>query len=280
MNLLKEKLPWWAKMISKMIIGRLGLTNLFLKLRIFDHGKNDFEREFQVFNKHFLAVKNHIPKNDFVVLELGPGYSFSSAVFVHCFGGKLTYLVDQGDFVNKNHECRRFTALIEFLKNKGIKSRGGINYKYLTDGLQSLKRITSNSIDFIFSNAVIEHIKKNEFVPIMIELKRILKENGVCSHEIDLKDHLEKSLEHLRFSEEFWERDIVYNSGFYTNRFRFSEIIKIFKDLGFKYKLIDLKKFNKLPINNKKINIRFRNLPESDLLISSFQILLFKNEEK
>ncbi|GAI53551.1 unnamed protein product, partial [marine sediment metagenome] len=46
------------------------------------------------------------------------------------------------------------------------------------------------------------------------------------------------------------------------------------------YNIIDLKKFNKLPINKSKINSRFKDFSENDLLVSSFQILLFRNEKK
>lgn len=259
----------------KIIIGKLGLTSFFLKTKIFDCGKNSFEREFQVFNKHFLAARKYLPENDFVVLELGPGYSISSAVFTSCFGGKFTYLVDQEDFVDEKHKNKKIASLLNFLENKGIKCNRDINYKYLTNGLQSLKEIPSSSVDFIFSNAVLEHIKKDEFIPTIKETKRVLKESGVSSHDVDLRDHLGKSLNHLRFSENFWRRDIIYNSGFYTNRLRFSEIIKVFKDLGFKYEIVDLQKFNSLPISKDKFDRKFRDFSEDDLLVSSFQTLFF-----
>ncbi len=279
MNFLKEKVPWWIKMVLKITTGKLGLTSFFLRIKIFDYGKDGYGREFQVFNKHFSAVKKYLPENDFVVLELGPGYSISSAVFTNCFGGKFTYLVDQGDFVGKKHKDKKVASLLKFLENKGIKCNRDINYKYLTNGLKSLKEIPSSSVNFVFSNAVLEHIKKDEFIPTIKEIKRVLQDGGVCSHEVDLRDHLGRSLSHLRFSEEFWERDTIYNSGFYTNRLRFSEMIKIFKDIGFKYEIIDLQKFRKFPISKSKINSKFKDFSEDDLLVSSFQILLFRDEK-
>ena len=53
----------------------------------------------------------------------------------------------------------------------------------------------------IWSQAVLEHLKKSEFLEIMIELRRIIKDDGICSHKIDLKDHLYTSLNKIRFSE-------------------------------------------------------------------------------
>ena len=277
MNFLKERIPWWMKMAFKITAEKLGLTSFFKKNKIFDCGKDSVEREFQVFNKHFLVAKRYIPENDFVILELGPGYSISSAVFTSCFGGKFTYLVDQGNFINEKNKEKKVASVLKLLEDKKIKCDCDINYRYLTNGLYSLKEIPSNSVDFIFSNAVLEHVKKDEFVPIITESKRVLKERGVSSHEVDLRDHLGKSLNHLRFSEEFWKRDVIYNSGFYTNRLRFSEMIKIFKDVGFRYEIIDLQKFSKLPISKNRLDSKFKDLSKDDLLVSSFQTLLFQD---
>jgi len=60
----------------------------------------------------------------------------------------------------------------------------------------------------------LEHIRKKEFVDTIIETKRILKPNGICSHEIDLRDHLNESLNNLRFSENFGNLISLLNQDF------------------------------------------------------------------
>lgn len=77
------------------------------------------------------------------------------------------------------------------------------NSQYFTDGLSSLRSIPTHSIDFIFSQAVLEHLRKHEFLDMMKELRRILKPTGICSHQVDLKDHLGGALNNLTFLKSF-----------------------------------------------------------------------------
>ena len=80
------------------------------------------------------------------------------------------------------------TSLMYFYKSTPVSTLSSI--VILTNGLESWSEIEDESIDFIFSQAVLEHIPKNDFRQTMIECHRILKQNGVISHTIDLKDHL------------------------------------------------------------------------------------------
>lgn len=96
------------------------------------------------------------------------------------------------------------------------------------------------SIDFIWSQAVLEHIRKSEFLDTMLELHRILRPNGVCSHVVDLKDHLGGALNNLRFSEKLWESNFMASSGFYTNRIRYSEMLDIFHQAGFSVEVVNV----------------------------------------
>ncbi|MDA2921967.1 methyltransferase domain-containing protein [Patescibacteria group bacterium AH-259-L07] len=287
MNKLKTLLPWQIKMFIKICFSQLGMTDFLLKTRVFRHGEMDnLNYAFNVFEKHFLRAKKYLPKEQgFTVLEIGPGDSLFSAIIAQAYGASFTYLVDVENFAKE--EMSEFGKMIDFLKQKGLrvpKIPAGTqtkdlstiyHYRYLTNGLNSLRTIPSNSIDFIFSTATLEHIHKNEFLKTMRELKRILKTNGICSHEVDLKDHLGSSLNNLRFSEKLWERDLIYNSSFYTNRIRFSDMLNVFKKAGFKYQILKIKKFDRMPLARNKLSFQFRSLPEEDLLTSGLEVLLF-----
>ena len=95
-----------------------------------------------------------------------------------------------------------------------------------------------------------------------------MKKDGFMSHQVDFKDHLEGSLNNLRFSNFVWESYLFRNSGFYTNRIRFYEMVSIFENKGFEVQILDLKKWNILPLNLKKISKQFRELKHDDLLTS------------
>ena len=173
---------------------------------------------------------------------------------------------------------KNFNNLKIFLENKGFEIKDSPKdlkdlcqtYKidYFFEGLKSLKEIPSNSVDIIFSNAVLEHIFKDEFEETINELKRIMKKDGFMSHQVDFKDHLEGSLNNLRFSNFIWESYLFKNSGFYTNRIRFYEMVGIFKNKGFEVQTLDLKKWDILPLDLKKISKQFRGLKHDDLLTS------------
>ena len=145
---------------------------------------------------------------------------------------------------------------------------------YLTEGLGSLVKIPDKSVDFVFSQAVLEHVKLSEFKETMVELRRILRPSGVCSHRIDLKDHLQRSLNNLRFSEHLWESEFMSSSGFYTNRIRYSTMISIIQDAGFDVQVIDTDKWNQMPIKKSSLWDYFRDMPDEELLISGFDIII------
>ena len=148
------------------------------------------------------------------------------------------------------------------------------NARYFTDGINSLRKIPSESVDFIFSQAVLEHVRKAEFSEMMREMRRIIKPDGVCSHSVDLKDHLGGALNNLRFSEPLWESDFMAKSGFYTNRIRFDDMLNIFSNEGFLVDIISVERWEELPTPRSRMTKKFRNLSDEQLLVSDFVVVL------
>lgn len=149
------------------------------------------------------------------------------------------------------------------------------NAHYCVNGLHSLQEIPSETVDFIFSNAVLEHIHLHDFRNILNELYRVSSKESILSHTIDLKDHLNNSLNSLRFSKKVWESKLFEKSGFYTNRLRFKEICNYIRDAGFKIIHIDVKEWNALPMKTKYVNREFKN--REDLQVYGFDILCKKS---
>ena len=145
---------------------------------------------------------------------------------------------------------------------------------YLTDGLNSLKNLESNSIDFLFSNATLEHIVFDQFIDTNKEISRIIKPNGLISHRVDLRDHLGGGLNNLRFSKKIWESDFFSKSGFYTNRIRYSQMLDIFEKTGFSLEVSIIETWDKLPIDKLKISPDFKEISDEDLCVSVFDVLL------
>ena len=146
--------------------------------------------------------------------------------------------------------------------------------KYLMNGLESLAEIADDSVDFIFSQAVLEHVRRSEFLATQSECARILRANGICTHEIDLRDHLSGGLNNLRFSESVWESEFFASSGFYTNRIQFHDMNALFERSGFKVEVTAVRRWGELPIKRCQIAAEFRNTPDQVLNVSGFDVLL------
>ena len=233
----------------------------------------------------FRAFPKKIPSK-LTILELGPGDSIATAIIGFAYGASATYLVDIGNFTTK--DLNFYIKLADVLKFKGLKSPNIskansikeilnlCNATYLTDGLSSLKSIKNNSIDFIFSHSVLEHVRKYQFYTVQKELNRILKPQSYASHSIDFQDHLNYVLNNLRFSERIWESNLFAKSGFYTNRIPALKMHSIFKEVGFKIKRESFGKWKTLPIKRSSLHREFDIYDDSELLNRTSYVLLKK----
>lgn len=295
-NRIRLAVPWWLRIGSKIMLARLPIPYVFWKrLRLFEHGDmNQPSRALDTFLEHaqsagVLDTGSALPRllrhdGDFNVLELGPGDSLFTAAIAKSLGAARTWLVDAGPFATT--DISAYVGLFNFLHQKGFALPfdndprtladvlGECNGEYLTEGVQSLTQLPPASVDFCFSNAVLEHIPKGDFTKLADELLRILKPNGICLHRVDLKDHLGGGLNNLRFSESTWEGALFRNAGFYTNRIRFGEMIGIFEQAGFECSLPRVIRWEKLPTPQVKLHAAFQQVPADDLLVSGFDIVL------
>ena len=219
-----------------------------------------------------------------VMLELGPGDSLSSALVARALGAQKSYLVDVAPFASTDitvlkRMAKHLTRL--GLPLEGIEECGTIgeilqlcNAEYLTSGLESLKSIPDHSIDLLFSNAVLEHVRLHEFASLCGEMRRIQRPSGVGSHTIDFADHLGDSLNNLRFSQSLWEAEWMVSSGFYTNRIRPAQMCGLFAKAGFQVDVLKTVKWPKVPIKRSRLAAPFSTLDDSELITYGLDVLL------
>jgi predicted SAM-dependent methyltransferase len=223
---------------------------------------------------------------DKTLLELGPGESLFTALLAKAYGFNRTILLDVSIFALPALDG--YKEFEQWLDSQGLhcpsikdyasfeEMLSVLNAQYMTRGLDSLRDLPDNSVDFVFSQAVLEHIRKKQFIETAQELWRILKPGGISTHEIDFKDHLEASLNNLRFREQVWEAEWMASSGFYTNRIRLCQMLDIFKGQGFEITLVDKKEWATLPIHKKHLQPEFQALSDADLLTNVAVIRLYK----
>ena len=283
----KSQIPWPAKIAAKIFLSRLPVTSGFWKkVRLFEPGSMDEPAyAYQVFKKHFDTISRFAsPKKGFSCLELGPGDSLFTAMITNAFGGEVSYLVDVGEYALS--DVQQYETMGIFLSEKGLVSRSTGKFrsleeylacysaKYMPEGLASLKTIPDESVDFQFSHAVLEHIKRSEFLDTMRELRRIIRSDGAASHRIDLQDHLSGSLNNLRFSHRMWESDLMSQSGFYTNRIQYSELLDLLRSADFEPTVLEEDRWPELPLPRSSLSKSFRGIPDDELCVSGFSVHL------
>lgn len=238
-------IPWYIKIPAKVVLSRLPVSGkAWQKLNLFRAGVMDSDATARpIFEKHFNATGLSDLKGK-TVLELGPGNGLLTGKFSHELGAAKTWLIDSAPI-----------AEIQYFPNT----------VYLSEGLKSLRTIPAKSVDFLFSNAVLEHIRLKEFEPLVAEMKRVLKPSGIASHQIDFRDHLQYALNNLRFSERVWESDFMAHSGFYTNRIPWVKM-KAILEKYFDVSVLHRNFWPSLPTPREKMSEPFNSMPEQDLI--------------
>lgn len=282
-------LPWWLKISIKILISRLPLAYKFWKrIGLFEHGKmNNQSYAATVFFEHI--KRSHLNLKDLQgkkILEMGPGDSIATVIIASCFKGKVI-LIDAGSFASE--DIGIYVDLEKYLQNLGYNPMPISKCKNIkeilelcdaqlfSEGLDSFKKLPDCSIDLIFSQAVLEHVRKFEFQETMKETYRLLKNDGSISHQVDLKDHLGGGLNNLRFSEEIWESSLFTESGFYTNRMSYNEMLNSFLSEDFKVEVIETNRWKELPIKLNKLAKEFQKSSLEDRLVKGFSVVLTKS---
>ncbi len=279
-------MKWAAKILVKLLLARLPLPYSFWKsVGLFRHGRMDTtDYSFKIFKMHVARANPDGLPTDSVILELGPGDSIASAIIGRAYGAKDTYLVDVDSFANK--KVSFYQSLIKYLNQMGLRAPDLsmatsfedilkiCRAEYLTNGITSLKTIPSQSVDFIWSHSVLEHIRKKDFQETILNLRRILKPGSYASHNIDFQDHLDHSLNNLRFPEKVWESNLFVGSGFYTNRVPALVMHRNFEVAGFEIIREEFGKWETLSIPRSSMNPAFQNYQDQDLINRTSHVLL------
>lgn len=278
---------WPLKIIVKILLSWVPGRHVILRsFGIFRHGEmDDVAYAHKIFKLHAeRAFPKGLPKG-FTALELGPGDSLLSALIARSYGASKIILSDAGAFASKDIALYHIAAA-ELREDYGldvpdISSADNVEKmleicraEYLTDGLSGLLRVHDDSIDFIWSHSVLEHVRKADFEPTMRTLARILKKDGVISHIVDLQDHLNYALNNLRFSDRLWECDIIANAGFYTNRIGYKTALDVMKNSGVVVANTQTGQWDSLPTPKAKMAAPFRDFPEDDLCVRTYSVLL------
>ncbi len=184
------------------------------------------------------------------IFEFGAGWDLYSNLVLYCLGATDQWTIDvrrlvRTDAVNAVLEhlandppegavripkCRVTKAtLVDDLKSLGI--------RYLAPADARHTEFEGNSVDFILTTSVLEHVPRDVIEGIVAECHRILRDDGIMSHIVDYSDHYSHAdatignFNYLRFSQTEWKK---YNPDIhFQNRLRKAEYLDIFSRAGF-----------------------------------------------
>ena len=276
---------WRLKLGAKLILSRLGIPyHQWRKLGLFRHGQMDRpDYALKIFELHVRRAFPDLRLNGKTVVEIGPGDSLASAVVARTHGAAQTLLVDAAPYASR--DLALYHAMAAALAERGLTPPDlsgasaleevleRCSARYLTTGVDAFAVMPDASADLIWSHSVMEHIPLHHLPRLMAEMRRVLKPEGLISHNIDFQDHLAYGLNNLRFSEALWESQAMRDAGFYTNRVRARTLHDMVRKAGFDIVEENFGRWPELPIARRSLDPAFRDLDEDELLIRTSHLL-------
>ena len=283
---LRAATPWWAKAALKLAVAHVPPAARALRAAsLARHGAmEDPQWALDTFRRHFDRACFANKCGAFRVLELGPGDSLFTAVIARALGAGGSCLVDVGRFATAD-PCA-YRGMAAFLREKGLRPPelsvarsldevlSACGACYHTDGVASLRGLPESSFDFVFSNAVLQAVPRDELPEVLTQLRRLLAPGGASVHSVDLRDMMGLSLHHLRFSERAWESAPIRRSGFYSNRLRLSELVGLSRRCGWRADVDELNTWPKVPVPRAALARPYRDMPDDELRVASVRLLL------
>lgn len=174
--------------------------------------------------------------------------------------------------LNESLGKERIKSIRNVLLDGGMSS-GGIQISYFAPWHNS-DIIKSNSVDMIYSQAVLEHIENLKFT--YSTLYKWLKPDGFMSHVIDFKSHryAKKWNGHWGYSKFLWKL-IRGRRTFLLNRHPYSSHTGLMQKAGFKI-ISNIKTKDTSGILRKNLASEFKNISDNDLITSEVFIQAIK----
>ena len=200
------------------------------------------------------------------ILEVGAGKSLEQNIYLsYKFGSIINQTAidinNMLDFKLFNDASAQIANLLK-LKNKGdIKNISDLKTRYNITYIAPFKISELNieeKFDICISTTALEHFSILDLQNYLLDLKKVLNDNGLISSLIDYSDHYShtdkniNTLNFLSYSKKEWEK--YNNSYLYQNRLRHQDYKKLFIDQG--YKIVKIIKGN-VTSPNKKISNEF-----------------------
>jgi SAM-dependent methyltransferase len=152
---------------------------------------------------------------------------------------------------------------------------------YVAPGDATQTGLPNNSIDIVYSYAVLEHVSEKVIVGFLREARRILKADGIIACVIGLGDHytsVDPSLtfvNFLKYPEWAWAL-LVKNKISYHNRLREKQFLEIFANEGARvvWKKSHIRARDVAAAANMHVDQRFAGMTPEELAVYRLDVVL------
>ncbi len=204
---------------------------------------------------HILSLANHPPLANKTCLEIGAGWLLSHAVVCHLLGAKRVLAVDVEPLAHPEYLSTAVHQSISYIlqdilspfeshsllrkrvdrlfsiKHFDFEVLKELGIEYVSP-LDLAKERLGTSIDFVYSNSVLEHVPTQDVLPLLRNVVHDLSPGGTMIHCIHLEDHddyVHRPFDFLTIPAGAYPRWRETNTG---NRIRASGWEKLFGKIG------------------------------------------------
>ncbi|MBL6944861.1 MAG: hypothetical protein ISR56_10910 [Bacteroidales bacterium] len=290
--------------LRTLIIRRLRAFRIFNQIFPLGTG-GGAEYSIRVWLKHLNKIKySGIPE---VVAELGPGSTLGAGIAALLSGAKHYYAFDVQNYISNEKLLVEFDEIVEIFKKGTLPELNCLNEIYNVENISEFLSetriieirndisnygangnfikyfapwnsdalIESATVDFIFSQCVLEHVEDLEIGYSTIH--KWLKKDGFTSHLIDFQCHsfTKHWNGHWAYSAKQWEF-IKGTKAWAINRIPLSEHMEMIYNAGFE--VIEAFKRNSeiTGLSRSELAHEFTFLTDEDLKTTSLDVLLKK----
>lgn len=170
--------------------------------------------------------------------------------------------------VTSNYDALRGTSTLAALLRQAR-----IHYHSPADA--SATGLPDGSIDVVFSNSVLEHVRRESLAQIFRESRRVLRSGGVSIHAVNCADHYAyfdrkiTFINYLAYSERQWR---LWNNEFqYVNRLRPRDFVEVAVKAGFDVRLrkVRIRRELKPVLERMSLAAEFRHYDPDELCSTS-----------
>lgn len=217
------------------------------------------------------------------VLEIGSGWFPTIPITLVVWGAERVHMTD----LNRHMDSVTFGATLNFLRSRFPDESVLAQVERMEDLPLSyhapfnIDHIQDNSLDYVVSRTVLEHIQQGVLTDLLARLKPKLKSGGLMVHLVDHSDHMEhrdKSISTVNFLQwtpgfHRWINGLIQEG---ENRLRHHQYIDLFSAAGYEVQSVanNVHKPTLLRVPLLKLSAPFDQMsPEDIAVLASVYVL-------